>query len=304
MSLDRLDWALCRSFLAILRQGSLSGAARVLNVAHPTMRRHLDELEAMIGAALFVRSPSGLMPTALAIELREPAESMEAAAEALIRSASAEAGEVAGTVRLTASEIMGVEVLPAFLAAIRTSHPRLDFEVVLTNTVQDLRRRDADIAIRMTRPIQSDLVARKVGETRLGIYAHRDWVAAHEAPTSLEALVRSGQLVGYDRGDTSILRGLAARGVHATAADFCFRSDSDLAQLAAIRAAVGVGFCQIRIADRDPNLQHLLADLQFGLEIWLVAHASNLSTSRVRLVFDTLARDLQKYGSASKSRPL
>jgi DNA-binding transcriptional LysR family regulator len=304
MSLDRLDWALCRSFLAILRQGSLSGAARVLNVAHPTMRRHLDELEAMIGAALFVRSPSGLMPTALAIELREPAESMEAAAEALIRSASAEAGEVAGTVRLTASEIMGVEVLPAFLAAIRTSHPRLDFEVVLTNTVQDLRRRDADIAIRMTRPIQSDLVARKVGETRLGIYAHRDWVAAHEAPTSLEALVRSGQLVGYDRGDTSILRGLAARGVHATAADFCFRSDSDLAQLAAIRAAVGVGFCQIRIADRDPNLQRLLADLEFGLEIWLVAHASNLSTSRVRLVFDTLARDLQKYGSASKSRPL
>jgi DNA-binding transcriptional LysR family regulator len=304
MSLDRLDWALCRSFLAILRQGSLSGAARVLNVAHPTMRRHLDELEAMIGAALFVRSPSGLMPTALAIELREPAESMEAAAEALIRSASAEAGEVAGTVRLTASEIMGVEVLPAFLAAIRTSHPRLDFEVVLTNTVQDLRRRDADIAIRMTRPIQSDLVARKVGETRLGIYAHRDWVAAHEAPTSLEALVRSGQLVGYDRGDTSILRGLAARGVHATAADFCFRSDSDLAQLAAIRAAVGVGFCQIRIADRDPNLQRLLADLEFGLEIWLVAHASNLSTSRVRLVFDTLARDLQKYGSASKSCPL
>jgi DNA-binding transcriptional LysR family regulator len=301
MSLDRLDWALCRSFLAILRQGSLSGAARALNVSHPTMRRHLDELEAIIGAALFVRSPSGLIPTALAIELREPAESMETAAEALIRSASAEASEIAGTVRITASEIMGVEVLPALLSAIKTSHPRLAFEVALTNKVQDLLRRDADIAIRMTRPIQSDLVAWKVGEARLGIYAHRDWLAAHEAPASLEALVSMRQLVGYDRDDTSILKGLAARGVHATAADFCFRSDSDLAQLAAIRAAIGVGFCQIRIADRDPNLRRLLVELEFGLEIWLVAHASGLSTARVRLVFDTLAQALQRYGSLSKS---
>jgi DNA-binding transcriptional LysR family regulator len=129
MSFERLDWALCRSFLAILREGSLSGAARTLNVAHPTMRRHLDELEAMIGAALFVRSPSGLIPTALAIELRAPAESMEAAAEALFRSASAETSEVAGTVRVTASEIMGVEVLPPYLSAIKTSHPRLERRV-------------------------------------------------------------------------------------------------------------------------------------------------------------------------------
>jgi len=301
MSLQRLDWALCRSFLAILRQGSLSGAARALNVAHPTMRRHLDELEAMIGAALFVRSPSGLIPTALAIELREPAEAMEAAAEALIRSASAEAGDVAGTVRITASEIMGVEVLPALLSAIKTSHASLDFEVAVTNKVQDLLRRDADIAIRMTRPTQSDLVARKVGETRLGLYAHRDWLAVHEIPASLEALVRSRQLVGYDRSDPSILQGLAARGVNATAADFCFRSDSDLAQLAAIRAALGVGFCQLKIADRDPNLRRLLANLEFGLEIWLVAHTTNLSTARVRVVFDALAQALQRYGSPLKS---
>jgi len=301
MNSQHLDWTLWRSFLAILRQGSLSGAARALNVAHPTMRRHLDELEAIIGTALFVRSPSGLMPTALANELRGPAQAMEAAAEALVRSASAEAGDVAGTVRITASEIMGVEVLPPYLSAIKMANARLDFEVVVTNKVQDLVRRDADIAIRMTRPIQSDLVARKVGETRLGVYAHRDWLAAHEVPASLEALVRSRQLVGYDRSDPSILRGLAARGVNATAADFCFRSDSDLAQLAAIRAAIGVGFCQIKIADRDPNLRRILADLEFGLEIWLVAHRSNLSTARVRVVFDALARALQHYGSPSTS---
>jgi DNA-binding transcriptional LysR family regulator len=153
----------------------------------------------------------------------------------------------------------------------------------------------------MTRPVQSDLVARKVGETRLGVYAHRDWLAAHESPVSLEALVRSRQLVGYDRSDTQILQGLAARGVNATATDFCFRSDSDLAQLAAIRAALGVGFCQIRIADRDANLRRILADEEFGLEIWLVAHASSLSTARVRVVFDALARKLQTYGSTSKS---
>jgi len=297
MSLQRLDWALCRAFLAILREGSLSAAARALGVAHPTIRRHLDELEASIGAALFVRSPSGLVPTALALELREPAEAMESAAESLIRLASAEVGEIAGTVRITASEIMGVEVLPPMLARIKALHAGLEFEVVLTNTVQDILRRDADIAIRMSRPTQPELVARKVGATTLGVYAHKDWLAANGAPASMEALVGSQQLVGYDRGDPSILRALAARGVTATASDFCFRSDSDLAQLAAIRAGVGVGMCQVRIGDRDPNLRRVLVDFEFVLEMWLAVQACNRSVARVRVVFDELARGLKGYGS-------
>jgi DNA-binding transcriptional LysR family regulator len=90
MSLDRLDWALCRSFLAILREGSLSGAARRMSVAHPTVRRHLDELEATLGSPLFVRSPSGPLPTELAQDLQATAEAMEVAAEkgALVTTAS------------------------------------------------------------------------------------------------------------------------------------------------------------------------------------------------------------------------
>jgi DNA-binding transcriptional LysR family regulator len=169
--------------------------------------------------------------------------------------------------------------------------------LVITNKVQDILRRDADIAVRMARPTQPELLARKIGETKLGIYAHRDWLAAHGTPASLEALVRGRGMVGYDREDTSILRALASRGVSAAPSDFCFRSDSDLAQLAAIRAGIGAGACQIKIADRDPNLMRIAPEQEFALEIWLAVSAGYRSVARLRVVFEALARELRVYGS-------
>jgi hypothetical protein len=140
MNLQNLDWALWRSFLAILRESSLSGAARALDVAHPTVRRHLDELEARLGAPLFVRSPSGLVATELALSLREGAQTMESAAALLVRTASADAGAAAGAVRIAASEIIGVEVLPPILSALKARHPGLSFELTLSNSTEDVLR--------------------------------------------------------------------------------------------------------------------------------------------------------------------
>lgn len=294
MSLAGLDWALCRTFLAILREGSLSGAARALGVAHPTVCRHLGQLEASLGSTLFLRSPSGLIPTELAVELRAPAEAMEAAAEQLVRTASAEAGVIAGTVRVTASEVMGAEVLPPILASLKLLHPRLTFELALTNSVEDLLRRDADVAVRMTRPAQGDLIARRVGLVPLGLFAHERWLAAHGEPTDLDGIVAAGGLIGYDR-DPALLSALAAQGATATRADFGFRSDSDLAQLAALRSGLGVAVCQMPLAARGSELRRVLPGFHLGLDIWLVTHPDLRGVARVRTTLDALAVGLTDY---------
>src|SRR5262249_40431219 len=160
-----------RAFLAVLRHGSLSAAARALDVAQPTVRRRLEALEQSLGQALFTRSPSGLSPTAAALTLGPHAEAMAAAAAAFERASSADAGAVAGTVRITASEMVGGEVLPGILAALLEQHPELRLEIQLSNLTQDLLRQEADIAVRMVRPVQSALVSKRVGTVKLGLFA-------------------------------------------------------------------------------------------------------------------------------------
>jgi DNA-binding transcriptional LysR family regulator len=289
-----MDWSLCRFFLAILRDGSLSRAARRLGVTHPTIRRHLEEMEAGLGAPLFVRSPSGLAPTELALGLRDAAEAMEAAFERLLRAASVTGDAVAGTVRITASEIVGVEVLPPMLARLRAAHPGLGFELDLTDDLADLLRRDADIALRMIRPTQADLIARRAACVPLGLFAHRAWLEAHGAPASLDGLIRDRQLIGYDRGP-SLIAALAAQGVVIERSDFGFRTDSTLGQLAALRAGLGVGICQMPIAARDPGLVRLFPELRGELEIWVVSHPSLRASRAVRACVDALADELELY---------
>jgi DNA-binding transcriptional LysR family regulator len=291
MNRREIDWGLWCSFLAVLREGSLSGAARAMDLAHPTVRRHLDELENRLGAPLFLRSPTGLIATELASSLGEAAQTMEAAAALLARTASADASAVAGTVRITASEIVGAEVLPPILVALKARNPLLSFELSLTNSVQDLLRHDADIAVRMTRPAQDGLLARKVGCAVVGLYAHQSWIERHGEPCSLDELITSGKLIGYDR-DHALIHALAAFGMKAMRTDFGFRSDSDLAQLAALRAGLGVGVCQQSIAARDPKLRQVLPAFTHALEIWLVTHPSLRSVRRIRTALDALALGL------------
>jgi DNA-binding transcriptional LysR family regulator len=294
MSIRNLNWELCRSLLAVLREGSLSGAARSLGVTHPTMRRHLDELEAAVGANLFVRSPTGLVPTERALELRAPAEAMEATFEHLVRTATADAGVIAGTVRITASEVIGAEVLPEILAALKSNHPGLTFELNLSDAIKDVLRRDADIAVRMVRPVQPDILARKVAVIELGLFAHRRWLQAHAYPSSLQEMVAGGAMIGEDKG-TAILRGLAAAGIDANRADFAFRSDSNIAQFAALRAGLGIGVCQVPLAARDPMLERVLVAFSQGLEVWLATHPHQRSVARLNVTLDALAAGLADY---------
>src|SRR5690242_466234 len=167
------DWGLYRSFLAVLQEGSLSAAARSLGLTQPTIARHIEGLEASVGFELFIRSRQGLSPTEAALELKPHAEDLAATAATLMRAASGRAKAVRGTVRVSASEIMGAEVLPPILATLRERHPELEVELMLSNTVDNLLRRDADIAVRMVEPAQEALVTRHIGTVTVGLYAHR-----------------------------------------------------------------------------------------------------------------------------------
>ncbi|HUO94027.1 MAG TPA: LysR family transcriptional regulator [Rhizomicrobium sp.] len=288
-------WDLYRSFLAVLRQGSLSAAARALDLTQPTLGRHVQELEASLGQTLFTRSQAGLLPTRAALQLQPHAEAMASAASALLRAASGALDEPEGSVRLTASEVVGVEVLPPILAAFRELHPKIVIELSLSNLNQDLLRRDADIAVRMARPTQSALLAKKIGTVPVGLFAHRRYIACHGMPSSIEDLARSHTIIGFD-ADAAAVRTVRQTGLPITRDLFAFRSDSDHAQLAALRSGFGIGGCQKRVAARDSDLVPVLVDaFRYALEMWLVMHEDLRASRRVRLLYDHLAEQLSAY---------
>src|SRR5579863_489107 len=286
-------WELYRSFLAVMREGSLSAAARALSLTQPTVGRHVEALEQALGVALFTRSQRGLRATESALQLRPYADALASAAAALARAASDQSG-VKGAVRVTASEVVGAEVLPPILGPLREAHPELAIELALTNRVEDLLNRDADIAVRMVRPAQGALIARHIGAMPLGLYARRDYLDRHGEPKSLAELFHFA-FIGVDR-DASTLQMFKVHYGDIDRNFFALRTDNQLAQLAAIRAGFGVGVCQVGLAKRDPALVRLLADqFEMALDIWLAMHQDLKATPRCRVAFDALAEGLTRY---------
>ena len=293
MGIKEPGWELYRSFLAVIREGSLSAAARSLGMTQPSLGRHIRQLESDLDVVLFTRSPQGLVPTDLGDELATHAQAMSATSAALRRAASASNAEVRGVVRVTCSEVIGAEVLPPMLADLRQQHSGIVIELSLSNLSEDLLRKDADIAVRMIRPVQTALVARHIGAIPLGLYAHRHYLKANGTPRVLDDLHQHA-IIGYDH-ETPALRAIRDK-LPFGREDFSLRTDSDLAQLAAIRAGYGIGGCQCALAERDKNLVRVLPQaFAFNLDTWLVMHEDLKASRRVRIVFDYLASALANY---------
>jgi DNA-binding transcriptional LysR family regulator len=201
---------------------------------------------------------------------------------------------VEGTVRITASEIVGSQVLPPMLSKLRQAHPGLEFELVLSNVVDNLLRRDADIAVRMVEPTQEALVVKKLGWVNVGLYAHKDYLKRAGSPSDLKDLA-SHSLIGFDQ-ETPALRAMRSRIPGSGAFRFAFRADNDIAQLQALRSGFGIGFCQDNLAKRTPALKPVLANvISLKLGVWLAMHENLRSTPRCRAVFDGLAVELSAY---------
>ena len=296
-----LSWELCRTFLAVIREGNLSRAARALELTQPTVGRHIEEIEKTLGISLFTRSPQGLRPTDAAFELKPHAEAMAAAADAFVRAASGGSADERGTVRVTVPELVASELMPAVLLDFHAKHPGIVIELAVTNATENMLQRAADVAVRLVRPTQGALHARKLGQLRFGFYAHRDYLARRGAPRSLAEL-RKHTLVGFDKGAASIQ---ALRGERSliTRDDLALRCDSAVAQLAMARAGFGIGRGADFIAQRDPNLVPVLPE-SYGVdaEIWVVMHEDSRGVRRTRLMFDHLVTSLGKLtGRAGRS---
>jgi DNA-binding transcriptional LysR family regulator len=284
---NKFEWTLIQSFLAALDAGSLLGAAKSLGTSQPTVGRHIAELEAQLGAVLFERTGRGLRPTSAAIAVVSSAREMEAQAMNLSRTLSRAAQSEAGTVRITASQSVACEMLPPILAAMRLALPQIQVEVVSSNAVSNLLRRDADIALRMIRPNQSSLIARKVAEVSVGAFAHKSYLKRRGAPRALAELL-SHELIGGDSDDT-ILRGFKRFGYAAQKELFALRSDDHSVQWQAVRAGLGIGFISEYVAAQDRDVRRVLPELKVpALPIWLTVHREIRSNQRIRQVYDFL----------------
>ncbi len=294
MTENEPNWEWYRTFLRVLETGSLSAAGRTMGLTQPTVGRHIDSLETALGLKLFTRTFDGFAPTDAALELLPYAAGLATTAAALRRVASSHGSGVRGTVRLTASEVIGVEVLPPILAALRREHPKLIIELVLSNKVDDLLHREADIAVRMFRPSQDALVAKRVGGVEVGLHAHERYLTEHGVPKSMDEL--SGHaIIGFDH-ENAFIRKLQDQFPAFSRAAFAFRADSDLVHLAAIRAGFGIGICQSALAARDEAIVRVLkTKFSLTMDTWIAMHEDLRESPRCAVTFAALAAGLSAY---------
>ena len=293
MSEPRFDWALVRSFLAVLDAGSLMGAARRIGARQPTLSRHITELEAQLGAPLFERTGRGVTPTAAAMAVVDAARQMAAGADALALRLGRARDATVGTVRVTTSQVAATYLLPPVLARLQAAEPEIQVELVASNEISNLLRREADIAVRMVRPVQGSLVARKLADLPVGAAAHRSYLARAGTPQRPQDLLRH-RLIGYDRDET-IVRGFARLGLPLTREAFAIRTDDQVAYGQLVAAGAGVGFVALYNLAHWPGVRPLLPTLAIPpLPCWLAVHREIRGSGVVRRVFDFLAEAIPR----------
>jgi DNA-binding transcriptional LysR family regulator len=286
---DSFDWALVRSFLAVLDSGSMMGAAKRLNAQQPTLTRHIAELEAQLGAPLFERTGRGVIPTVTALAIAEAARQMEAGALALGRGLATSRSIATGTVRISTSMVAAAWLLPPVIAALNQAEPGIQIELVATNQLTNLLRREADIAIRMVRPEQNSLIARRLGQVSITAAAHQSYLKRAGTPIDPRDLVHH-RLIGYDRDDT-IERGLQKMGLPIRRDQFAVRTDDQVAYGRLVASGAGIGFVARYNLSDWPGVVSLFPALQIPpLPCWLAVHREIRSNPLVHRVYDFLAQ--------------
>ncbi|WP_050927944.1 LysR family transcriptional regulator [Aestuariivita boseongensis] len=285
------DWSHVQSFLAVAETGSLSAAAQRLGQSQPTIGRHVKALEDGLGVELFHRHARGLVLTDIGAEMRPAAEAMRAAMATIALQAEAHSDTSSGTVRIASSDFMAHHVLPRMLAEIRREHPMIQLVVVPSDSSENLLFRQADIAIRMYRPDQLELVTRHVADIELGTFAARSYLERRGRPETAEDLL-DHDLVGYDRS-TLIVDTMHELGWPGGPESFAVRCDHHPTYWEMVRAGCGIGFTQARVGRADPLVEELHLDLPIPpLEIWLTAHQTVRKAPRVDAIWRALDKRL------------
>ncbi len=289
--IQNLDWTLIQAFLAVAEHGSLSAAARAVGVSQPTMGRQVRAAEAALGVELFTRRKRGLELSGAGQALLPAAQAMGEAAARLSLLAEGRNNTPAGIVRITASDIVAHHLLPDILADIRQKEPFIELEILPSNETKNLLFRESDIAVRMYRPTQLDLIARHLGGMKIGMFATRAYVARKGLPTSVRD-IGAHDFVGYN-DDPAIVVGMRGLGMRIDKHFFKVRCDQQAVHWQLVRAGCGIGFTQERIGRADPEMVQIMPGLPLPvLPVWLTAPEALRSNPRIRRVFDLMAEGL------------
>lgn len=287
-----MDWDRLRVFLAVARAGQILGAARRLGLNHATVARHLDGLEAGLGTMLVERGPSGCTLTAAGERLAATAERMEAEALAAEAALAEGGGGVSGTVRVGAPDGLGNYFLAPELARLASLHPGLVVELVPLPRTFSLSKREADVAIGLERPSRGRLVATKLTDYTLGVYATGAYLAAHGTPASKAELTGHVFVSGVDDFSYSAALDYAAAFEGTAAARF--HCASVVGQVEAIRAGHGFGIVHDYVAARLPELVPMLPEITFRRSYWLVTHPDTSRSGRVATVTKAIAQRVRE----------
>lgn len=287
------DWTQLRAFLVTAEEGSLSAAARALDLTQPTLGRQVAALENAMGVVLFERVGRGYVLTPAGQDLLPHARAMGEAAGRVALSAAGQAQGLEGKIRITASDVFSAYLLAPILSQLRSTAPKLEIEVVAANDIRDILRREADIAIRHVRPTEPDLIARMVRTDHAHFYAARSYVERRGRPQKLADLKKHDLVSFGDSGE--MLEYLNPLGFELSEENFLIGSENGVVAWQFARQGLGIAAMMDDVAEMFPDMERVLPDMDpFEVPLWLVTHRELHSAARIRLVYDVLAGALTK----------
>lgn len=291
------DWNQARAFLVTAEEGSLSAAARALGLTQPTLSRQVASLEEALGVTLFERTSRALLLTQAGTDLLTHFRTMGEAANSISVAATGQSQAVTGQVAISATNLMATHFLPPILKKLKTRAPELQIEIITSNQLSDLRRREADIAIRHARPQDGNLFAKRMRDTTACLYASKAYLDEAGRPSSVEDLAKM-QFVGFDHPEQR-LGLLASRGITVTTANFNFMTASGTLSVELMRQGFGIGILPVEVGEAYPELENPFPAFEpITVETWLVAHRELRTSLRIRLVFDLLSEGLARAPQA------
>jgi DNA-binding transcriptional LysR family regulator len=281
------DWNRARAFLVTAEEGSLSAAARALRMAQPTLGRQVAALEEELDVVLFERVGRGLRLTEAGLGLLEHVRSMGDAANRVSLTASGKSQTIEGSISITASEVVSAFLLPPVLARLRKSYPGIQINLVASNAVRDLRRREADIAIRNGKPSDDLLVATRVRDMPGRLYATKRYIQRIGRPSKPTDL-KNAEIIGFSEDDR-FMDGMNAMGFELGRHNFPIHTESHLVLWELVKAGLGIGVIIEEVGDAEPLVERVLPSMTpIPVPTWVVAHREVQTSKRIRVVYDLL----------------
>jgi len=282
------DWNQVRAFLATVEEGSLSKAAKSLGQTQPTLGRQVSALEESLGVTLFERVGRSLVLSESGLALLEHVQLMGEAANRISLAASGQSQAIEGVVRITASDATCSYILPDVIPLIQAAAPNIEVEIISSNDIRDLLRREADISLRHARPTQPDLVAKVIFETTAHVYGTQSYFEKHGRPKTIDELSKA-QFVGLEHS-TRLLQPMASMGLNLTAKNFKLVANTSVAGWEMVKRGLGLGLMSVNVAQLTPEIEMVLPDLPPApVQTWLVTHRELHTSRKIRLVFDILS---------------